>query len=143
MKLDTLEFLIQTKPTQQQRHRFSKEFGHAYDPSAKDKRSFRNLVILELKKLNLQESPFHDKPIEVTLVFGFIKPKTQQKRQFHTVTPDIDNLAKFVLDACNTLLYRDDSLITDLIASKVYSDSEFVKIIVKEKAPNNGAIQGI
>lgn len=133
MHEDQLSLHIETTPIPQQRHRFSKEFGHAYDPSAKDKRHLRNLIIVELKKLNLQESPFLDKPISVRLEFGFIKPKSAKKRIHHNVKPDIDNLSKFVLDAANKLLFRDDAIITDLSASKVYAEQEYIKIHLETK----------
>lgn len=44
---------------------------------------------------------------------GTIKPVTR---------PDADNYAKAALDACNAVLFRDDSQVADLIVRKRYSD---------------------
>ena len=41
---------------------------------------------------------------------------------YHTKTPDIDNLAKFVADSFNTYFYKDDSQIVELRAEKKYLD---------------------
>lgn len=43
---------------------------------------------------------------------GILKPQTR---------PDADNYAKAALDACNGILFRDDSQVTDLIVRKRYS----------------------
>jgi Holliday junction resolvase RusA-like endonuclease len=42
--------------------------------------------------------------------------------------PDLDNLQKFVLDAMNGLIYRDDSQICEMTAIKTYSDTPGVDI---------------
>ena len=41
----------------------------------------------------------------------------------HTIAPDIDNLAKFVLDGMNKLVCQDDKQVVKLTALKLY-DSE-------------------
>lgn len=48
--------------------------------------------------------------------------------------PDLDNEAKSVLDACNGILYKDDSQIVDLSVSKFYSEEPRVEIRVEEIA---------
>lgn len=52
---------------------------------------------------------------------GRIKDKAPGK--FHTSRSDIDNLAKFVLDSLNGLLYADDRQVVSLKAMKML-DSE-------------------
>ena len=44
--------------------------------------------------------------------------------------PDGDNLAKGIADACNRIVYRDDSLIADLIVRKRYSGRPRVEVTV-------------
>lgn len=41
----------------------------------------------------------------------------------HTKTVDVDNLSKFILDAMNEVVYKDDKTCVKLVASKLY-DSE-------------------
>ena len=36
--------------------------------------------------------------------------------------PDIDNLVKFVLDAANGVLFKDDSQVVRVLATKMYDD---------------------
>jgi len=55
--------------------------------------------------------------------FGFERPKSikPKKRPYMIVKPDLDNLVKMVADACNGLLWLDDSQIIDLRCYKFYS----------------------
>ncbi|WP_313429611.1 RusA family crossover junction endodeoxyribonuclease [Siminovitchia terrae] len=54
---------------------------------------------------------------------GLLRPVTK---------PDLDNHAKSVLDACNGIIYKDDSQIVDLSVSKFYSENPRVEIRVEE-----------
>jgi Holliday junction resolvase RusA-like endonuclease len=57
-------------------------------------------------------------------------------RKMRPVTkPDVDNLAKSVLDAINGVAYKDDNQIVDLVARKVYADIPFVKVFVSDWEP--------
>lgn len=48
--------------------------------------------------------------------------------------PDIDNVVKNVLDACNNYCYKDDTSVVELEARKLYTDEEedFLVITVEE-----------
>ena len=46
--------------------------------------------------------------------------------------PDTDNYVKSVLDALNGIIFKDDSQVTDLYASKFYSDNPRVEVHVQE-----------
>ena len=66
------------------------------------------------------------------IVFYFNRPKSHYRTgkysyllkddapKYHTKTPDIDNLAKFVADSFNKHFYVDDSQIIELKAEKHY-----------------------
>ena len=56
--------------------------------------------------------------------FGLISP---------TKKPDLDNIAKAILDSLNGIAYKDDSQIVSLLISKKYSDRPRVEIALKEK----------
>ena len=107
-----------------QRHR---HFGRrAYDPSKKDKKQFY-LLSSEHKP----DTPIAG-PIRLGVVFYFNRPKSHYRTGkfsyllkddapvYHTKTPDLDNLAKFVADSFNTHFYKDDSQIIELKAEKHY-----------------------
>lgn len=48
-----------------------------------------------------------------------------------TKLPDIDNVVKAVLDGCNKVAFRDDALIVSLIASKSYSATPGVDVVIE------------
>lgn len=53
---------------------------------------------------------------------GLIRPTTR---------PDADNIAKAALDGCNSILFRDDAQVTDLIVRKRYSAQPRLTITVE------------
>lgn len=55
-------------------------------------------------------------PISASMTFVF----SGRSRMHHKKRPDVDNLAKLVLDAGNGVLYEDDSQVCDLHIQKVY-----------------------
>ena len=58
---------------------------------------------------------------------SWTKARRQDAQQFdrwHTSKPDVDNLAKAVLDALNGILYEDDSQVVMLAVTKQYAKEE-------------------
>ena len=49
----------------------------------------------------------------------------------HTSKPDIDNVLKAVFDGCNGVLWKDDSQVCDLRASKGYGEVPKVEVVVE------------
>lgn len=81
-------------------------------------------------------------PIGVYLYFRLPVPKSHPKKrreacleglEKHTVKPDLDNLAKSLLDGMNGVIYKDDRQIVSLHCTKVYSSDPGVSIMVKEE----------
>lgn len=85
------------------------------------------------------------KPLEgrlsVTIKAYFAIPKNTTKLKIgemlsNTISPvkkpDIDNIAKIVLDALNKLAFKDDNQITKLNVEKMYSEEEKVLILIEE-----------
>jgi len=81
-----------------------------------------------------------DRPLTAELVFYMPIPKSVSKKaraameqgQAHTKKPDLDNMAKAVLDALNGLAYTDDSHIYDLKVSKIYSERPRTEVMLRE-----------
>ena len=75
-----------------------------------------------------------DAPTRVDLIFTLPKPKSVTKRLQPTVKPDIDKLARAVLDAISlpkfTQLLKDDSIVVDLHVFKRY-ESQHVQAGVR------------
>lgn len=51
--------------------------------------------------------------------------------EHHSGRPDLDNLTKFVQDALNKIYYKDDALICQLTAYKLYSERPRTEITLK------------
>lgn len=85
------------------------------------------------------------KPLEgrlsVTIKAHFSIPKNTNKSNTEEMLnnkispvkkPDIDNIAKIVLDALNKLAFKDDNQITKLNVEKIYSEEEKISIKIEE-----------
>jgi Holliday junction resolvase RusA-like endonuclease len=122
---------IPGNPKALKRHRHTNKDGvhRNYDPSADDKRTF-----LDLAFEKRPDKPL-DCPIRLEVTFIFDRPKSHfgtgknkdvlkpNAINYHIVTPDIDNLCKFIFDSFNGVFWRDDSLICTLLSEKVYSNN--------------------
>ena len=82
-----------------------------------------------------------DGRISVTIKAYFSIPKNTSKAKTeemlnNTISPakkpDIDNIAKIILDALNKLAFNDDNQITKLNIEKVYSEEEKVSILIEQ-----------
>lgn len=82
-----------------------------------------------------KEKPIAIEALQVSLEFYFDRPKSHYRTgknadklkdsapKFHTKKPDVDNLAKAVLDACQDAgLFKDDSAVVVLTVEKSYVD---------------------
>ena len=69
----------------------------------------------------LYEPPFAG-AVQVSVVFRLPRPKSLPRRVQQCVKkPDIDKLARLVLDGLTGVLFLDDAVVVDLHARKVYS----------------------
>ena len=131
----TLEII--GNPTSQKRHRHTR-WG-TYDPSSKDKKQFIDYIT---SSYNLKNFPT-DEPLDLTMWFYMKRPKShygtgrncdvlkKNHPTMHTKKPDIDNLIKFVLDAGNGLLWKDDSVVVNITAYKRYSNNKNPRTLIK------------
>jgi Holliday junction resolvase RusA-like endonuclease len=70
-------------------------------------------------------------PVRVELIFWFERPKTV-KREHMTVKPDLDKLARSILDSLSGSVIKDDSQVIILNLRKEYGDKAGVLIRVYE-----------
>ena len=82
-----------------------------------------------------------DGPLEAVLEMRLPVPASWSKAkraralagvEWHTSKPDADNVAKAVLDACNGVVFRDDSQVVILIATKAFSEEPGVRVVIRE-----------
>jgi Holliday junction resolvase RusA-like endonuclease len=82
-------------------------------------------------------SPQFTLPVEVDVTFHLPLPqlkKNRERTQWHSKTPDIDNLQKFIFDAINDtrIIWKDDAIIASLRCKKIYDTKPRTHIIIRE-----------
>jgi Holliday junction resolvase RusA-like endonuclease len=112
-------FIIRGKPLPQYRDKPGWNFTR-YNPSKKGQNNFRQ-VAAELCRSNIGRVPTVGCEVhaKVTCHFCFPFPRKGLLKN----TADIDNLSKFVLDACNKTFYGDDRQVVSLVADKAFDGS--------------------
>ena len=134
-----ISFTIPGKPKPLKRHRVAKN-GRMYDPSFKDKKN----LWLQIAKYRPKQPLNGD--IMLKLVFTMPRPKKHFRTgkykhllkdgvpEFHSSTPDLDNLVKFVCDVIQGKgrFILDDRQICMLQAEKVYGFTGKTEIIIEE-----------
>ena len=130
-----IQYVVFGKPTPLERARIARN-GHMYNPSKPAQDLFKARIA------GFVHEHFFEGPLKVRLVFHFKRPlyhygtgRNSRKLKdgadhWHTKAGDIDNLAKFVLDAMNN---QDDRQVAKLSAAKFYTDGrERVEVEVEK-----------
>jgi Holliday junction resolvase RusA-like endonuclease len=121
------------------RPRFSTLGGHvrAVDPQkSRDYKQYVKMVASQHKPAEPIAGPVF---LEVTVFRPMPKSFSKKKRWFAeqghiwpTTKPDCSNFIKLLEDACNQIIWKDDSQIVRLIVEKRYSENPRVEITVAE-----------
>lgn len=118
--LKQFEIYFEVEPVPKGRPRFTRT-GHAYTP--------KKTADYEKQIREMYFGPCFEGPIYVKLIFNMPIPKSFSKKKReeagcqriqYTKKPDLDNLAKAVLDALNGVAFTDDSQIVRLGMEKRY-----------------------
>lgn len=120
-----VSLVIDGIPVPKGRPRFTRQ-GFAYTPQKT--REYEKMVADIARKIMSGKPPL-DFPVKVLAVAYMPMPKMSMKKTADAVAgyilpakkPDIDNLAKAALDACNGIIWRDDALICSLLVKKRYA----------------------
>lgn len=70
--------------------------------------------------------------IAIDAVFTFVRPKSYPDRAWPHVRPDIDKLARALLDALTHVAYVDDAQVVSLVIKKVYGPQPLMTVSVSE-----------
>ncbi len=124
-----LMLLFKIRPHPKGRPRFARG-GHAF--TDKKTRDFEK-QIRELAAAQWTKPPLAG-PLKVAINFYYKRPKSDPNRQWHSQRPDIDNLAKSVLDSVEGQLFCCDSQICDLRLWKGYADQEYITLHLESLA---------
>lgn len=133
-----ISFTVYGEPVAQGRPRFTTIGGHvrAFDPQKSY--NYKQLVRIEALKVKPQE--LLQKAIRLEIRACRSIPKSfSKKRQIlaaqgdirPTTKPDIDNIVKGIKDALKGVIWRDDSQVVEVIASKWYSNEPRVEIDIE------------
>ena len=129
-----IEFEILGKPLGKARPRVTRK-GFTYTPQKTV--NYENLIRWTFRSEFPNHKPFEGY-IEAEIKAIFDIPKSYSKKKTlelldgncnYDHTPDVDNVAKIVLDSLNGIAYKDDSQVTVLKVIKEYGEQ--AKIIVK------------
>ena len=74
-------------------------------------------------------------PMWVTMTFYMNRPKAAKKRVHHVIKPDLDNLAKGVLDGLAGTLFYHDQGVVGLYLEKEYSDNPRTEVTIHLEKP--------
>jgi len=131
-----IEFNIKAPITGKGRPRFTK-IGHTYTP-AKTK-EYENIVkasFLQSKQHKLHGYVHAQITVEYPLLKSMskkVKEDCLNGTQMPDKKPDLDNIAKIILDALNGLAYEDDKQIISLHIEKKYGTEANVNVMLKER----------
>ncbi len=133
-----INFTILGNPKALKRHRTFRRgnFVGQYDPSKKEKDDF-----LVVAHQYAPEKPL-DYPLRLDIRFYFERPKSHYRTgkyanelkpnisRWHTTSPDLDNLIKFICDSLNGVFWKDDRCICRLLADKEYDERPRTEITI-------------
>ena len=90
--------------------------------SSRALKAWREAIGWKAKEAMAGHKPVADEPVALSLMFFLERPPTVKRKQPH-VKPDLDKLARAVLDALEGIVYAQDSQVVLLRASKAYAVS--------------------
>ena len=137
--MDTVTVVVSGTPVAKGRARIGKLFNGrpvAFTPSKT--RSYEGMVKRAAELAMKGRTPFAGPVAAVLTAFRPLPKSFSRKRReaalrddlLPVTKPDADNYAKAALDALNTIVYRDDSQVTDLVVRKRYSEKPRLEIEV-------------
>jgi crossover junction endodeoxyribonuclease RusA len=117
---DTVSFFVNGKPEPQGSTRAFMVAGKPIITSAnKNLKDWRTIVQLAA----MAHAHMIEGPVEVVLRFYLPRPVSLPKKVIHNVKrPDVDKLARSILDALTGVFFKDDSQVVALEAYKGYAD---------------------
>ena len=119
---EATSFFVEGLPKAQPRPRFSR--GHAYNPSSAD--GWKAAVEVAAREHFNGRKPLEG-PVTLHLLCFF--PGIKKGGEWHTKTPDVDNVAKAIMDALTAAgVWADDSQVAELHVSKAYTGKAMGKV---------------
>lgn len=135
-----IQFTVYGTPVGKGRPKFSTFNGHATAYTPAKTVNYENLVKLSYQQQCGGKMYEKDIALAIDIMAFFPIPKSVSKKKAAqmlsgfikpTKRPDLDNVAKAVLDALNKIAFYDDSQIIALSMSKFYSDKPRTEISIR------------
>ena len=132
---------VEGNPVPKKRPRFSTQGGVLRSYTDAKTRSYEDHVNITARG-SMGSSPPLETAVGVYLYIRLPIPKSWPKKRTEGALnglekpiskPDIDNLAKSLLDGMNGVVFKDDSQIVSLHVTKVYASDPGVSIMVREE----------
>ncbi|MHB9950763.1 hypothetical protein CF055_17270 [Clostridium botulinum] len=132
-----MKIVIDGKPMGKQRPRFNTKTGNTYTP---DKTvNYENWVKLCCKQQCEGEKLTGQIVASINAYYTIPKSTSKKNKKDMlagiirpTIKPDVDNIAKVILDSLNGLAYKDDKQIVFCTISKWYGEDPRVEVILEE-----------
>lgn len=128
---------IETKVKGKQRPRFRRVGNYVQTYTPKETQALEKMIAAKYKA---EGGKLYEGTVEVVIAACFRPAKSlSKKKQYELMNhlycdkkPDIDNIAKLVLDALNGVAYTDDKNVVSLKVVKLYEDTEGIEVNVYE-----------
>lgn len=140
--MGAMKFTVHAIPKAKGRPRVTKS-GHAFTPKAT--KEYEELIASEWESQWGGIEPTA-RPITIRMEFYMPIPKSTSKANRKRMAvglevpakkPDIDNLAKAILDGLNGKAYKDDNQIVEMTAIKRYSNTPRTEVQIAEIVTND------
>lgn len=136
--MSTLAFTIPGEPRGKGRPRIVKIRGFSRMATDAQTASYENLVALAAQQALGGREPL-DGPLAMSVAVKLAPAASASRKgrtamltgeQRPTKKPDLDNVVKAVLDGCNAVAFRDDALVVELTARKLYAELPGVDVVI-------------
>lgn len=109
-------------------------FAHAYTPAKT--RDFERTVAMYANRAMSGYPPIASgRAVSIQIAVSLVPPLSMSKKRrsalfgaFCVKKPDVDNVAKAILDAMNGIVYEDDSQVAGLVIKKFYAEKDEINI---------------
>ncbi len=135
-------FTVEGKIKGKGRPRFNRQTGSVYTPA--ETKEYESIIASTYVILNGKRIP-KGTPVDIYIFACFAIPKSWPKdrrerclldQEKPLKKPDIDNIAKIVLDALNGVAYDDDTQVVTCRCEKHYANAERLSIFVGRHEEN-------
>jgi len=113
-----IDLVIHGKPVGKARPRFSRRGNKVVTFTPRETQIYEQNV-KSLAQVAMIGKAMLEGPVKVTIAAYFAHKK---KTGWHISRPDIDNVVKAILDGLNGVVFADDAVVAQLVASKHYGE---------------------